>query len=87
MAAGVLDVGELIETRPIGRMQWIVIGLCALVAMLDGLDLQSIGLARISHRARLSAAAVDFSRATTSARHLGMTFRPLRRVVRGSSGS
>ena len=45
MAAGVLDVGALIETRPIGRMQWIVIGLCALVAMLDGLDLQAIGLA------------------------------------------
>ena len=45
MAGPVLDVGALIETRPIGRAQWIVIGLCALVAMLDGLDLQSIGLA------------------------------------------
>ena len=45
MAERVLDVGTLIETRPIGRAQWIVIGLCALVAMLDGLDLQSIGLA------------------------------------------
>jgi AAHS family 4-hydroxybenzoate transporter-like MFS transporter len=45
MAERVLDVGALIETRPIGRTQWIVIGLCAFVAMLDGLDLQSIGLA------------------------------------------
>jgi MFS transporter, AAHS family, 4-hydroxybenzoate transporter len=45
MAERVLDVGALIETRPIGRAQWLVIGLCALVAMLDGLDLQSIGLA------------------------------------------
>jgi len=41
----ILDVGSLIETRPIGRAQWTVIALCALVAMLDGLDLQSIGLA------------------------------------------
>ena len=41
----ILDVGSLIETRPIGRAQWTVISLCALVAMLDGLDLQSIGLA------------------------------------------
>jgi MFS transporter, AAHS family, 4-hydroxybenzoate transporter len=45
MAERVLDVGALIETRPIGRAQWTVIGLCAFVAMLDGLDLQSIGLA------------------------------------------
>lgn len=45
MTERVLDVGALIETRPIGRAQWIVIGLCSLVAMLDGLDLQSIGLA------------------------------------------
>lgn len=45
MSERVLDVGALIETRPVGRAQWIVIVLCALVAMLDGLDLQSIGLA------------------------------------------
>ena len=31
----VLDVGALIDSRPIGRAQWTVIGLCALVAMLD----------------------------------------------------
>jgi AAHS family 4-hydroxybenzoate transporter-like MFS transporter len=45
MAEKVLDVGVLIERRPIGVAQWTLIGLCALVAMLDGLDLQSIGLA------------------------------------------
>jgi AAHS family 4-hydroxybenzoate transporter-like MFS transporter len=45
MAERVLDVGALIETRPIGPAQWTVIGLCAFVALLDGLDLQSIGLA------------------------------------------
>jgi AAHS family 4-hydroxybenzoate transporter-like MFS transporter len=47
MAQGeqVVDVGALIETRPIGRAQWTAIGLCAIVAMLDGMDLQSIGLA------------------------------------------
>lgn len=45
MSERVLDIGAFIETRPIGRAQWIVIGLCALVAMLDGMDLQSIGLA------------------------------------------
>src|ERR1700735_5783211 len=45
MTERILDVGALIETRPIGRAQWTVIGLCAFVAMLDGLDLQSIGLA------------------------------------------
>jgi MFS transporter, AAHS family, 4-hydroxybenzoate transporter len=45
MAERVLDVGALIEGHPIGRAQGIVIGLCGFVAMLDGLDLQSIGLA------------------------------------------
>jgi MFS transporter, AAHS family, 4-hydroxybenzoate transporter len=45
MVERVLDVAALIEARPIGSAQRMVIGLCALVAMLDGLDLQSIGLA------------------------------------------
>ncbi len=45
MAERVLDVAALIETRPIGLAQRTVIALCAFVAMLDGLDLQSIGLA------------------------------------------
>ncbi len=45
MAERVLDVAALIETRPIGLAQRTVIALCAFVAMMDGLDLQSIGLA------------------------------------------
>ncbi len=45
MAEGVLDVGEFIDRQGIGRPQSIVIVLCGLVALLDGLDLQSIGLA------------------------------------------
>ena len=40
-----VDVGALIDSRSIGRAQWLVIVLCGLVALLDGLDLQSIGLA------------------------------------------
>jgi AAHS family 4-hydroxybenzoate transporter-like MFS transporter len=40
-----VDVATLIDTRGIGRSQWMVIVLCGLVALLDGLDLQSIGLA------------------------------------------
>jgi len=40
-----VDVGALIDTRGIGHAQWLVIVLCGLVALLDGLDLQSIGLA------------------------------------------
>ena len=53
MAERVLDVGALIETRPVGPAQWTVIGLCAFVAMLDGLDLQSIGLAAPAMGAQL----------------------------------
>jgi AAHS family 4-hydroxybenzoate transporter-like MFS transporter len=40
-----IDVGALIDEHGIGGAQWMIIGLCALVALLDGLDLQSIGLA------------------------------------------
>lgn len=40
-----VDVGALIDSEGIGRAQWVIIGLCALVALLDGFDLQSIGLA------------------------------------------
>jgi len=55
-----IDVGELIETRPIGPAQWTVIGLCALVALLDGLDLQSIGLAAPAMAAQLHIAPQAF---------------------------
>jgi MFS transporter, AAHS family, 4-hydroxybenzoate transporter len=40
-----VDVGKLIDEQGIGPSQWTVIVLCGLVALLDGLDLQSIGLA------------------------------------------
>jgi AAHS family 4-hydroxybenzoate transporter-like MFS transporter len=60
MAERVFDVVALIETRPIGRGQWTVIGLCALVAMLDGLDLQSIGLAAPAMAAQLHIAPPAF---------------------------
>ncbi len=46
MPAGpVFNVAELIDARPLGAFQVRIIALCALVALLDGLDLQSIGLA------------------------------------------
>jgi AAHS family 4-hydroxybenzoate transporter-like MFS transporter len=60
MAGRVLDVRALIETRPIGVAQRTVIGLCAFVAMLDGLDLQSIGLAAPAMSARLDVAPQAF---------------------------
>jgi AAHS family 4-hydroxybenzoate transporter-like MFS transporter len=48
-----VDVGRLIAAQGIGGGQWLVIGLCALVALLDGLDLQSIGLAAPAMTAEL----------------------------------
>jgi AAHS family 4-hydroxybenzoate transporter-like MFS transporter len=42
---GSYNVSELIDTQPLGAFQLRIIVLCALVAVLDGLDLQSIGLA------------------------------------------
>jgi MFS transporter, AAHS family, 4-hydroxybenzoate transporter len=40
-----VDVGAVIDSQGIGRAQWLLIILCGLVALLDGLDLQAIGLA------------------------------------------
>ncbi len=46
MAAGpAFNVSDLIDTRPLGALQIRIVILCTLVALLDGLDLQSIGLA------------------------------------------
>ena len=42
---GVLNVTKLIDERPFGAGQIGVVVLCGLVALLDGLDLQAIGLA------------------------------------------
>ncbi len=39
------NVSELIDTQPIGIFQIRIVALCAVVALLDSLDLQSIGLA------------------------------------------
>ena len=39
------NVSELIDTQPIGVFQMRIVALCAVVALLDSLDLQSIGLA------------------------------------------
>jgi hypothetical protein len=39
------NVSDLIDTRPLGAFQVRVIVLCTFVALLDGMDLQSIGLA------------------------------------------
>ncbi|HEY6831753.1 MAG TPA: MFS transporter [Pseudolabrys sp.] len=44
-AGRTVDVGTVIDSQGIGRAQWILIGLCGFVALLDGLDLQAIGLA------------------------------------------
>jgi AAHS family 4-hydroxybenzoate transporter-like MFS transporter len=40
-----IELGALIDAQGIGPAQWSVIVLCALVALLDGMDLQAIGLA------------------------------------------
>jgi MFS transporter, AAHS family, 4-hydroxybenzoate transporter len=43
--ATVIDVTELIDRRPIGAFQIMIIVLCGLVALLDGFDLLAIGVA------------------------------------------
>lgn len=40
-----LDITRLIDERPIGAFQRLTIFLCALIAFLDGMDTQSIGIA------------------------------------------
>ena len=42
--APAFNVSDLIDARPLGALQIRIVGLCTLVALLDGLDLQ-IGLA------------------------------------------
>ncbi|MBO9333165.1 hypothetical protein [Achromobacter denitrificans] len=36
------DVGAEIDRRPIGSRQWALFGLCALVILLDGFDIQVV---------------------------------------------
>ncbi|WP_278876280.1 MFS transporter [Paracoccus yeei] len=45
MTQETVNVGRLIDDRPMGRLQVLTIALCALVNMLDGVDTQSIGVA------------------------------------------
>jgi AAHS family 4-hydroxybenzoate transporter-like MFS transporter len=45
MAKAQLDVGRLIDERPLSALQYRVYVLCALVAVLDAVDSQSIGVA------------------------------------------
>ena len=33
-----LDVQQFLDTRPVGAFQWLVLLLCMLIVMLDGLD-------------------------------------------------
>ena len=40
-----VDVSALIDERPMAGVQWLVFGVCTLVAVLDGADSQSIGVA------------------------------------------
>ena len=40
-----VNVTDLIDSRPISRLQMLVFGLCSLAALLDGADSQSIGIA------------------------------------------
>ena len=44
MAGRAFDVSQLIDTRPFGALQVRIVVLCTFVALLDGMDLQSIGL-------------------------------------------
>ena len=44
-ASSSVNIAELIDGRPLGRMQITIIVLCGLVALLDGFDLLAIGVA------------------------------------------
>ena len=43
--SGTVDLPALIDSQPLSAYQCWIIGLCALVALLDGMDTQSIGVA------------------------------------------
>jgi AAHS family 4-hydroxybenzoate transporter-like MFS transporter len=42
---GVVDLGTLLDSRPMGAFQMLVLGSCEVFAFFDGLDTQSIGVA------------------------------------------
>ena len=43
MPATILDVRKFIDDRPVGRYQWLVAGMCALIVFVDGFDAQAMG--------------------------------------------
>ncbi|WP_158008775.1 MFS transporter [Rhizobium sp. AC27/96] len=65
--AGAIDVAALIDAEPIGARQWAIIALCAGVALLDGMDVQSIGLAAAGIGAELNIAPTSFGAVFSSA--------------------
>ena len=67
----VINVTDLIDCRPLGSLQIRVLLLCGLAALLDGLDLQSIGLAAPAMIAALHVAPRAFA-AVFSAALLGL---------------
>ena len=55
--SGALDVGQLIDERPISRYQFLIVALCGAIIFLDGYDAQimpyvSLELTRELHIAR-----------------------------------
>lgn len=55
-----IAVADWIDARPIGPRQWGIVALCGAVALLDGLDLQAIGLAAPAMGSALGIAPKDF---------------------------
>lgn len=43
MTTASLDISQFIAQRRLGRFQYLVVGLCALIVMMDGFDTQAIG--------------------------------------------
>ncbi|MDT8399291.1 MAG: MFS transporter [Pseudomonadales bacterium] len=62
-----IDVGELIDARPLGSMQWRILALCSLVVFLDGYDIQVMALAVPSLVQEWSLPAASFSLALAAA--------------------
>ena len=44
-APGLINVTELIDERPLGTYQFVIIGICTFVALMDGFDSQAVGAA------------------------------------------
>jgi len=41
--ASSVDIAQFIAQRKLGRFQYVVVGLCALIVLMDGFDTQAIG--------------------------------------------